>query len=528
MLNKPLASLLGMLAIVLGLLGWSIAAGQEPLLGLDLQGGVEVVLEPVDTPENLALATEDNLNTAVEILRNRVDAIGVAEPDITAQTGGDTNFIIVQLPGIEDQDDAVELVGATAQLQFRPVLLDTADPDGARAIAQLGDFGDAITNGGPDVTDLYQTDEDGSLLVGSDGGLQVRPDLVLTDPNLADPDQSAIFRSALTEENPLGFPLLVGPTEFTGTALSGADALYRNGVWEVSVTFKEGAEGLDLFNQSAAKCFVENPSISCPFGRLAFVLDGVVESAPTIQAPSFTNRDVSITRQNGFPEDEARQQALILDFGALPLAFSDPADPGAGLVRTVSATLGRDSLDAGLIAGLVGVIFVALYMIWYYRLLGLAAMLSLAMSASMLWVVVSYLSVSRGLALTLAGVVGLIVSIGVSLDSNVIFFEDLKEVVRRGDSLTTSMNKSFVGAFSTVFWANLATLIGATILYLLTVGSVKGFALILAIASVLDLIATYFFMAPLVKFMIERWDNPALFGVRRSTTVDDAPSGAQA
>jgi preprotein translocase subunit SecD len=147
------------------------------------------------------------------------------------------------------------------------------------------------------------------------------------------------------------------------------------------------------------------------------------------------------------------------------------------------------------------------------------------MSASLLWVVVSYLSVSRGLALTLAGVVGLIVSIGVSLDSNVIFFEDLKDVYRRGDSLSLAVNKSFPGAFSTVFWANLATLIGALILYLLTVGSVKGFALILAIASVLDLVATYFFMAPLVRLLVDRFaDKPALFGIRSARNQEEVPA----
>jgi len=499
MLKNPLRALLGALVVGVGLLVWSLSVGQEPLLGLDLQGGVEVVLEPVDTPENLALATEDNLNTAVEILRKRVDAIGVAEPDITTQTGGGTNFIIVQLPGIENQDDAVALVGATAQLQFRPVLLDLGDVGGLQALTEIGDFGEEITNGGPDVSDLNAG--------------------VISDPNDTPADQSAIFFTASQEEGgPLGPRMLVGPTEFTGTALSGAEALFLN-QWQVQVTFKQGAEGLDLFNASARKCFVEQPTRSCPFGRLAFVLDGVVESAPTIQAPQFESRNVQITRANGFPEDEARQQALILDFGALPLAFSDPADPGAGLVRTVSASLGRDSLDAGLIAGLVGLVLVALYVIWYYRLLGLAAMLSLMFSGSLLWVIVSYLSVSRGLALTLAGVVGLIVSIGVSLDSNVVFFEDLKDHQRRTGNLSSAVNKSFPGAFSTVFWANLATLIGALILYLLTVGSVKGFALILAIASMLDLVATYFFMAPLVRLMVSRFDErPEMFGIRKPTS----------
>ncbi len=497
-----------MLVLTAGLFAWSVLAGQSPLLGLDLQGGVEVVLEPVDTPENLALATPENLDLAVEILRQRVDAIGVAEPDITTQTGGDTNFIIVQLPGIEDQDAAVELVGTTAQLQFRPVLFDANLRAGVEQ-PPGGDFPDEVLNGGPGLEDLF--------------------DGVVSDPNNTAIDESAIFRyaSTTTDGTSTSLPVLVGPTQFTGTTLSGAEALFINGQWLVEVTFKAGEEGLDQFNQAAAICF--EADLRCPSSRLAFVLDGVIESAPSIEAPFFERREVSITRPNGFAENEAKNSALILDFGALPLAFDDPADPEAGLVRSVSASLGRDSLNAGLVAGIVGIAVVALYMLWYYRLLGLVALLSLTVSATLLWTVVSYLSASRGLALTLAGVVGLIVSIGVSLDSNVVFFEDLKEVIRRGDGLGAAVDKAFPKAFGTVFWANLATLIGALILYVLTIGSVRGFALMLAIASILDLVATWFFMAPLVRLLANKFgDRPSLFGVRSRTTSELSNEGASA
>ncbi|MEM7092202.1 MAG: protein translocase subunit SecD [Actinomycetota bacterium] len=512
MLNRPLVALVGILVVTAGLFTWSRLAGQEPLLGLDLQGGVEVVLEPVDTPENRALATQENLDLAVEILRSRVDAIGVAEPDITTQTG-EENFIIVQLPGIEDQDEAVALVGQTAELQFRPVLFDLVDAfRNGIAIPDEEVFGPEVTRGGPGLLDLANG--------------------VVSDPNFAPADQSAIFLTASDDADNPGTPVLVGPTEFTGSALDGAEAQFINGGWLVQVTFKAGAEGLELFNQSAARCF-NGASPSCPTGRLAFVLDGVVESAPNINAPEFTDRRVVITRDNGFREEDAKNSALVLEFGALPLAFADPADPEAGLVRTVSASLGQDSLDAGLIAGLVGLALVALYMLWYYRLLGLAAMLSLGVSATLLWVIVSYLSASRGLALTLAGVVGLIVSIGVSLDSNVIFFEDLKEHYRSpggAQAVSSSVNQSFPRAFSTVFWANLATLIGALILYLLTVGSVRGFALMLALASVLDLIATYFFMGPFVRLMVDRFkDRPEVFGIRQQRgKTDETLAGADA
>lgn len=504
MIESAGRSLLVIVLLTFGLLAGSLFAGQEPLLGLDLQGGVEVVLEPLDNPENLALATPENLDTAVEILRKRVDAIGVAEPDITTQTG-DKNFIIVQLPGIENQDDAVELVGATAELQFRPVLFDPLGPQNESGDPIVPPFDELDLNGGPGMVEMLEG--------------------VLSDPRTTPADQSAIFIDALR-----GVPVLLGPTEFTGTALSGAEAQSINGAWRVEVTFKEGPEGLGEFNKAAASCFAQE--LKCPFGRLAFVLDGAIESAPSIRAPQFTEREVYITRDQGFPEVEAKDTALVLDFGALPIAFADPADPSAGLVRTVSATLGRDSLDAGLIAGLIGLLLVAAYMLWYYRMLGLAAMLSLCVSGTLLWIVVSWLSSTQGLALTLAGVVGLIVSIGVSLDSNVIFFEDLKDISRRGaNELSTAVNRAFPQAFSTVFWANMATLIGAIILYLLTVGSVRGFALMLGIASILDLVATYFFMAPLIKLLTERFgSNPKMFGVREqrgegisgTSTVADA------
>ena len=230
---------------------------------------------------------------------------------------------------------------------------------------------------------------------------------------------------------------------------------------------------------------------------MAIVLDGNVESAPTVNAPEFLRDQITIT--GGFSEREARDLALVLRYGALPIEFDDPAE--SGLVRSVSATLGRDSLRAGVIAAIVGLSLVTIYMVAYYRLLGLLAILSLALSGTMLWVVVAFLSEWQGLALTLAGITGLIVSLGVSLDSNVVYFENLKEGVVGGRTLLSSVSQAFPVAFKTIFWANLATLIGAIILWLLTVGSVRGFAIMLAIASVLDLLATYFFLRPAVRLL---------------------------
>ncbi len=239
----------------------------------------------------------------------------------------------------------------------------------------------------------------------------------------------------------------------------------------------------------------------------------------------FDRDQIQIT--GNFGQAEAEDTALVLKFGALPLEFGDPTDPESGSrVRLVSATLGGDSLRAGAVAGVVGLVLVALYMLAYYRLLGIAAILSLAVSGTMLWVVLAFLSEQSSLALTLAGVVGLIVSIGTSLDSNVVYFEHLKEDIANGRTLRSSVDRSFPVAFRTIIWANTASLIGAAVLYFLTVGSVRGFALMLGLASILDLVATYFFLRPLVRMMARGKtlvERPALYGLPSGPN----PTGAE-
>ncbi|MEL7207249.1 MAG: SecD/SecF family protein translocase subunit, partial [Actinomycetota bacterium] len=230
--------------------------------------------------------------------------------------------------------------------------------------------------------------------------------------------------------------------------------------------------------------------------------------APAINVPSF-ERD-GITISGSFDEQSAKDLALVLRFGALP-AELERQD-----TRTVSATLGQDSLRAGIVAGLIGLAVVAVFMLAFYRLLGAVAMASLALSAMILWSVISYLGESQGLALTLAGVTGLIVSIGVSLDSNIVYFENLKEDVRRGRTLRSSVERSFNGAFATIVKADVASLIGAGILYWLTIGPVRGFALYLGLATLIDLVASYFFMRPAVILLgrAKRFrDRPTWFGM---------------
>ncbi|MDE0652992.1 MAG: protein translocase subunit SecD [bacterium] len=483
-------SLVGIVVIAVGLLVGNLVTNQQPLLGLDLQGGVEVVLRPVPGETEI---TPEALEQALEIVRNRVDALGVAEPDITVQGGN----IVVQLPGVDDQERAIALVGQTAELRFRPLL--------ARAVsrAEIEAYKAALEES----EEVDAPDE-----AGEQGELGVADLLEGTLTGSVDDDaDSVVILPGRPDANGQVFHFLLGPALVTGAALESATPVLEFAQWNVQVTALEGAEGIDRFNGAARTCYYEAPDPAvCPTGQLGIVLDGVVESAPVVNARAFERDRINIT--GAFGEAEARDLALVLDYGALPLVFEDPAE--SGLVRTVSATLGRDALQAGLIAGIVGLGLVALYMLAYYRLLGAAALGSLVVSGVLLWVILSFLSETRGLALTLAGVTGLIVAIGVSLDSNVVYFEHLKEDVLGGRTLRSSVDQAFPVAFRTIFWANLATLIGAGILWLLTIGSVRGFAAMLAIASILDLVATYFFLRPVVRGLA-RWSahRPALVGM---------------
>ena len=175
-------------------------------------------------------------------------------------------------------------------------------------------------------------------------------------------------------------------------------------------------------------------------------------------------------------------------------------------MNTVSATLGKDSLRAGIVAGLVGLALVLALMLVYYRSLGLVVFLGLLVSASLLWSIISYLGESRGLALTLAGATGIIVSIGVTVDSYVVFFERLKDDVHAGKTLRTSAQRGFKSAYRTILAADLVSFIGALVLWKLTVGSVRGFAFFLGLSTLLDLITAYFFTRPLV-LLLSRSDH---------------------
>jgi preprotein translocase subunit SecD len=537
MRRRPIWSVIIIVGIAVVALGWTLAVGNKPFLGLDLQGGVSVVLTPTSQTDS------DTLNQAKAIIDQRVNALGIAEPEITTQG----NNLIVQIPGVKDKDRALELVGQTAELQFRPVLAvggataeetptDTTPTDGT----ETTDSTAAVSSDSSSTTTVADSTTSSEVGMGltegeSAAGIQTpdtvtdtgptdtsSPDTTVTDPAataattdsttgeqpaadpqaLCDegvpaeqnlPDQTVVLPQCNRETNELEAIYQLGPVLLTGDSLETARASIPQGQWVVGPVFREGADGIDKFNAAAGQCF--SKAATCPTGQLAIVLDSRVISAPSINEATFQRDQIQIS--GNFTERTARDLATVLKYGALPVELQQQQ------AQIVSATLGRDALRAGLWAGLVGFILVAAYMIFFYRILGVLAIAKLAVEMALLWAIISWLGQSQGLALTLAGVTGLIVSIGVSVDSNVVYYEHLKEDVRNGRTIRSATDKSFATSFRTILAADMASLIGAGLLWWLTIGPVRGFALFLALSTILDLIASYFFMRPAVKLVTQ-------------------------
>jgi preprotein translocase subunit SecD len=469
---RGFGSLIALVVVAAVALVYTLTVGNKPLLGLDLQGGVSVVLKPKQEVDNTTI------DQAIAIIRQRVDAIGVAEPEITRQG----NNILIQIPGVKDKDRALDLVGQTAEMQFRPVLANIpVDPTATTTTSTP-----PSTEGDPSVsttTTVASTTTTAALV----GGLPVG--VCQTGLDAAQINKQGTATLPQCKAGNLIASYSVGPTALTGSALDTARANLGDRGWVVAPVFKGGSDGIGSFNSIAAQCFAK--SATCPTGQLAIVLDGRVLSAPVIQQASFEADRIEIS--GDFAERDAKDLATALKYGALPVEFEQQQ------AQIVSATLGRDALHAGLVAGLVGLIAVTIYMVAFYRVLGMLAILKLGVEGALLWAIISWLGTNNGLALTLAGITGIIVSIGVSLDSNVVYYEHLKEDILRGRSIRSATDHSFVSAFSTIVKADVASLIGAALLWWLTVGPVRGFAFYLALSTALDLLTSWAYMRPVVR-----------------------------
>lgn len=422
-----------------------LAAHYSPVLGLDLQGGASVVYKPAHP------VTKATLQQTISIIRNRVDALGIASPNISAQGSN----IIVQLPGVKDANRALQIVGQTAQLSFRPVLCQAPTyvkpPKGTNVPTAAPSCPTSQSN----ATTLAYVPSTPVTNVPANGSALL--------PIHGDPTSRYI----------------VGSTLLTGSALKTAfAAVDSSGNWVVN--FSLTPDGSPKFDAIATKYYQK---------QVAIVLDGIVESAPTINAKTFGGQGQI---SGSFSQAQAQDLALVLKYGALPVQLQQQT------VQTVSPTLGASSLRAGIIAGLIGLAVVMIYTILYYRLLGVVVVLGLGTTAALLWAIVSYLGHSSGLSLDLSGVTGLIVSVGVTVDSYIVFFERLKDEVRSGKTIRSSVDKGFSRAFRTIIAADAVSFIGALLLYLLSIGPVRGFAFFLGLSTLLDVITAYIFTRPLV------------------------------
>ncbi|HJV09118.1 MAG TPA: protein translocase subunit SecD [Acidimicrobiales bacterium] len=458
MRRSPVWTLVAFIAIAICALAATLISGESPQLGLDLQGGASVVLQPREkVPQGV-------LDQAIEIIRNRVDALGVAEPEITRQ--GES--IIVSLPGVQNRERALQVVGQTAQLLFRPV------------IQQLGPEPVAA----PSTTSTTPTTVDPAATAATTTtSTALAPESRPTTAPENDEETQEVILPEKDREGRVTTRYLLGPAEVKGQALSGASAnVSQTGQWEVQ--FELTGEGTSQWNAMATKVGAGN--------QIAIDLDGVVRSAPRLEVTEFQGRGV-IT--GSFTQGEAKDLALVLRYGALPVQLDRQT------VQTVSATLGRDSLRAGVAAGLVGLGLVALYMLVYYRALGLVVWLGLALTGAIMYSLVTLLGNTSGLALSLAGATGIIVSVGVTVDSYVVYFERLKDEIRSGKTIRSSVDRGFSRAYRTILAADAASIIGAAVLYVLSVGSVRGFAFFLGLTTLLDIVTAYFFTRPMVMVL---------------------------
>ncbi len=486
----------------------TIASGNEPALGLDLQGGLSVTLEPRGE------FRRSSLDVAVDVIRDRVDSTGVLEPEISRQGRN----IIVDLPGVKDRARARRLVGQTGELLFRAVLGDVGPRGGTEPAGPAATTTTTVAPGTvPPATGDAEpsTDREAALEAVAACDEQAIAALAQagalpTTPRRLDRRDACIV--AGVRDTPTR--LLLGPVDppegstlpagLPGRLVNSADSRFGQG-YEVNLKLSD--EGRDRFN-ALAEIAVNQPA---PQNQVAIVLDGEVQSNPAFQEGFFPD-EVQIT--GDFTQEEADNLAKIINYGALPVRLVEVN------TQDVSPTLGKDQLRAGVIAGVVGLVLVGLYMLVYYRFLGLVVILGLLVAAGLTYAIVAFLSDAAGLTLTLAGVTGLIVSIGVTVDSYVVYFERLKDEVRMGRTIRSSVDRGFHRAFRTIVAADLVSLIGAGALYVLAIGSVRGFAFFLGLEVALDLLISYFFMYPLVVLLARRPHLVRMRGVGIAAGLD--------
>ena len=462
---RPARSLAILALVLIALTGLVFVQGATAVrLGLDLRGGTSVTLQPRIAPGENGKVTNEAIDQAVSIIRQRVNSLGVAESEVAAQGSGTNRQIVISVPG-DTGRRVVELVGQTAELRFRQVLATAASAGAADPAATPATGVSAEVNAKFAALDCTKAEN----LQGS--GADAPTDTIV-----------ACDRAGLTK-------YILAPAEVLGRQISKASAgldAQSGSAWYVSLTFN--GEGTKAFGAITARV----TSLASPLNQVAIVLDGLVVSAPRINE-AIPSGSAQIT--GSFTQLEAQDLANVLKYGALPLAFD------RGEVQQVSPTLGADQLNAGLLAGGLGLGLVLLYSLLYYRGLGLVTVGSLAVAGSLVYLMFLLLGKWIGFTLTLAGIAGAIVAIGVTADSFIIYFERIRDEIREGRSLRTAVETGWSRARRTILVADFVSIIAAVLLYFFAVGGVRGFAFTLGLTTLVDLIVVFVFTKPLVTIL---------------------------
>jgi preprotein translocase subunit SecD len=478
-----------------------IAAGWAPKLGLDLAGGAEVVYQPAHP------ISPGQMDTTVNIITNRINALGASGATVGAQG----NNVVVQLPGVRNPNAIIAAIGQTAQLYFRPVLCFAGPYTGTSTLGAPGAL--------PQCGSQYQTTA-ANLAVSPNSsaasgynvnniGADPQFSAFRATPPAADLKDRTVLLVSAPSSGANGSRYVCGPAQLTGTAVASAQAVFlQSGQWAVEYTLtSSGAAEWDRVAQQNFHAYV------------AIDLDAVVQSAPLIQPTqtAFTSFQGKGQISGSFTQVQAQNLALVLNYGALPVRLVQINK------QTVSPSLGKSSLKAGLAAGIGGLVLVLIYMLLYYRALGFVVISGLMVTGALLWAIISALGHSgMNLTLDLAGVTGLVLSIGITVDSYVIYFERLKEEARSGRSVRTSVGVSFHGAFRTILAADLVSMMGAVVLWLLAAGEVRGFAFMLGLATLMNIVITYFFTRPFVMLLgrSDRFTRARRVGVAKGLAVE--------
>ena len=494
--RKSLIWLLVIIFGLAGLIGFGSTTDENasftPKLALDLQGGTQIILSPL-LLDGQAVTTEQ-LDQAVSIIRQRVDASGVSESQVITQ--GDTN-IIVSIPGIPDEN-TLALIKASAKLEFRPVLVTSAGTPTAAVDGSETSDPDATETPAPEETPVVEAPS----AVPTDGS-----DLNWITPEIQkefdDLDCASVFREPGQIDDPT-VPLvtcdvnglskfILGPVEVDGANISDASngtvtssTGASTNTWAVNLEFDEvGTVGFSTVTQRLFP-------LELPRNQFAITLDGFVITAPTTQAV-ITNGSAQIT--GSFDRDSSKVLADQLKYGSLPIGFEVQSQ------ENISATLGQDQLTSGLLAGLIGLILVVIYSAFQYRGLAIVTVGSLLVAAVLVYLLIAFLSWRQGYRLSMAGVAGLIVAIGITVDSFIVYFERVRDEIREGRNLEVAVENAWKRSIRTILASDAVSFTAAATLFLLTVGNVRGFAFTLGLTTIVDLIVVLLFTHPLLRLL---------------------------